>query len=136
MNCENMTQLQKDVLALAPELSFILAGDMGEARYNMACQLAILNVSETAFGDRYNLAMALYIAHTLTLQNLVSKQGAMAAGITQGSIASEKEGDLEVSYGAVSGANSGDELLNKTYYGKLFLDLRRKCVLTVLTRLG
>ena len=60
----------------------------------------------------------------------------MAAGITQGNIASEKEGDLEVSYGAVSGANGADELLNKTYYGKLFLDLRRKCVLTVLTRLG
>nr|DAI17697.1 MAG TPA: head to tail adaptor [Caudoviricetes sp.] len=136
MTCDEIKQLQNDVVALAPELSFVINDGAGQARFNMAYQLATLNVSETAFGNRYGLALALYIAHVLTLQNAVSQQGAMGAGITQGAIQSEKEGDLEVSYGAVAGASNADDLFNKTYYGKLYLDLRRKCVFTVMTRLG
>lgn len=83
-------------------------------------------VSKKYFGKYYEKALAFYIAHQLTLSNTVanSEDGGQDTSIIAGDITSEKEGDLQRSYGSSGTSTSAvDELLNKTYYGKMYLNL-------------
>lgn len=136
MNDISVDELLRDVIAIAPELETALCCGTGNARFNLVYNLAINSVSKTAFGDSYKLALSYFIAHILTLQSVVSVQGATSPTVTQGSVQSEKEGDLQISYGSSSSVSSGDELLNKTFYGRLFLLLRRQSIFPAMTRLG
>lgn len=119
-----MTQSEKifnKLQALAPELA-----EVEEAKFNVMYEIAVGTISR-AYGDNYELAMTLYIAHLLTMQQIVSEEGADYLNV-----ASEKEGDLQRTYG--DGGRDG--LLAKTYYGQMLLDLRKNCVFSAVTRLG
>lgn len=84
-------------------------------------------VSERYFGKHYNKAVVFLVAHQLTLFNIVnsSEAGAGDSSLIAGDVLMEKEGDLQRQYGNVNTSNSeADSLLNKTYYGKMFISLR------------
>ncbi|WP_303997707.1 DUF4054 domain-containing protein [Megamonas hypermegale] len=84
-------------------------------------------VSERYFGKHYNQAVAFLVAHQLTLFNIVnsSEAGAGDSSLIAGDVLMEKKGDLQRQYGNVNTSNSeADSLLNKTYYGKMFISLR------------
>lgn len=84
-------------------------------------------VSERYFGKHYNKAVAFLVAHQLTLFNIAnsSEAGVGDSSLIAGDILMEKEGDLQRQYGNVNTSNSeADSLLNKTYYGKMFISLR------------
>lgn len=84
-------------------------------------------VSKRYFGKHYNKAIAFLVAHQLTLLNIASNSEAGAGDISliAGDVLMEKEGDLQRQYGNVNTSNSEtNSLLNKTYYGKMFISLR------------
>jgi hypothetical protein len=70
--------------------------------------------------ERAAMALALYAAHMLKL-SLASGNGASAA---QGAVTSEREGDLQRTYGEVKG---GDTWLGQSTYGQQYLDVTRGC---------
>lgn len=84
-------------------------------------------VSKRYFGKHYNKAIVFLVAHQLTLLNIASNSeaGAGDSSLIAGDVLMEKEGDLQRQYGNVNTSNSeADSLLNKTYYGKMFISLR------------
>lgn len=85
-------------------------------------------VSKRYFGKFYNKALALFVAHYISISNIVSDEGASNSSLIAGNVIMEKEGDLQRQYsnnnGNSSSYNSGDDLLNKTIYGKLYISLR------------
>lgn len=85
---------------IAPEFA-------GNADKNDHLALAALRTSSTKFGDKYNYAVALRAAHTLTLADPVY-------GSSSGAVKSRKEGDLSISYGSTKGVNG---YLSQTSYG-------------------
>ena len=82
-------------------------------------------VSEKYFGKFYDKALAFFIAHYISLDNISSENGAFDSSIIAGNVISEKEGDLEKTY--ANSKNESDNLLNKTYYGIRYLDLQKMC---------
>lgn len=97
-------------------------------------------ISVSKFGNLYNQALAYLIAHKLTLQNIISQQGATTAELTAGSIVSEKEGDLSRSFGLQQnnpiGSSGYMESLKKTAYGQEFLNIRSMRIVSAVTRFG
>ena len=94
-------------------------------------------VSQKAFGKMYYKALCYFVAHMLTIVGLSEEQGADSSYFTAGNVTMEKEGDLQRSYANVSSSSSSaDDLLNKTFYGKMFLQIRAMCVMTAMTRMG
>lgn len=92
-------------------------------------------VSEKRFGARAVRAVALLMAHQLTLEEMIGTDGAAGGAVTSSGVTSEKEGDLSRSYGAVSSSGSDfDSCLKKTAYGQMFLALRAMCVIPVSIR--
>jgi len=92
-------------------------------------------VSEKRFGKRAAGAVALLMAHQLTLEAMISTDGAAGGAVTSSGVTSEKEGDLSRSYGAVSsGGSDFDSWLKKTVYGQMFLAMRAMCVVPVSIR--
>lgn len=84
-------------------------------------------VSKKYFGKHYNKAVGFLVAHQLTLFNIAnnSEAGAADSSLIAGDVLMEKEGDLQRQYGNVNTSDSEtDNLLNKTYYGKMFIALR------------
>ena len=84
-------------------------------------------VSERYFGKHYNKAVAFLVVHQLTLFNIAnsSEAGAADSSLIAGNVLMEKEGDLQRQYGNLNTSDSEtDSLLNKTYYGKMFIALR------------
>lgn len=84
-------------------------------------------VSKKYFGKHYNKAVGFLVAHQLTLFNIAnnSEAGAADSSLIVGDVLMEKEGDLQRQYGNVNTSDSEtDNLLNKTYYGKMFIALR------------
>ena len=99
-----------------------------------AAVLAVMSVysvfvSKKTFGSKYDLALAYFTAHMLTLNKMKETVGA-----TDGSFADvkrEREGDLEREY-AVGDYDSS--LLNLTYYGRYYLWMLKLCGIGVRTR--
>ena len=85
--------------------------------------LAELRTNETCYGNKYNYAVALRAAHTLTLSDIQNSSGSGSAG----AITSKKEGDLSISFGSTGG--SIDSYLGLTSYGKDLIDLREGSIL-------
>lgn len=67
------------------------------------------------FGTKYIYAVALRVAHNMTVS-------ANSAGGGAGAVTSKREGDLAVSYSTSGSSNSGSNL-NDTGYGRQLLDL-------------
>lgn len=94
--------------------------DVADARLDYYLAQAKLQVSEIEFDTVYTHAVYLRLAHSLTLMNPDT------AGL--GSLSSEKAGDVQYSYAAIS----GDELLGQTKYGQEFIELRKEHIVAVL----
>ena len=70
--------------------------------------------------DRAAMARGLYAAHLLSLSVSASQGKASAPG----PVTSEKEGDLQRTYGALKRA---DTFLGQTQYGQQYLEITRVC---------
>ena len=101
-------------------------------------------VSEKRFGKLFPKALAYFIAHMRTLNDMIANAVA-AGGVADGSVATgalirEKEGDLERAYADPSSSGSSDTdveaLLKKTVYGQQFLMLRAMVIVPVTIRRG
>ncbi|SHI61984.1 Protein of unknown function [Anaerovibrio lipolyticus DSM 3074] len=88
-------------------------------------------ISRANFGKYYERAVAFYTAHNMALSNIMTASGSSSTDVTGGAIIREKEGDLEHQF--AEGRTSSD-LLNKTVYGKQYLDLMRLCIVPVTIR--
>ena len=79
----------------------------------------LVNVG-TLNAERAAMARALYAAHLLSLSTRSGQGGAAALG----PVTSEREGDLQRSYGGIKG---GDTYLGQTSYGQQYLDITKVC---------
>lgn len=94
-------------------------------------------VSESKFGKFYGKAIAYYSAHMMKLYNIADETGSESGILTAAGLVMEKEGDLQRQYATGEATKSSvDDMLKKTMYGKLFLQLRAMCIVPVLTRMG
>ena len=109
--------------------------DMDDEKVNSMVELQGVRISQKAFGDKYDLAVAYLTAHAFKLDEMLKGGGASSGGLTSGTVVSEKEGSISVGYASptLSRYNDGS-LYSKTAYGLLFLDLRSQCIVPLMTR--
>lgn len=103
-------------------------------------------VSEKRFKKLFPKALAYFVAHMRTLNDMIAS--AVASGSTAGdavlnagALTSEREGDLAWGYSSGGSSSGGgnsdsDSILMKTLYGKLFLQLRNMIVVGATVRVG
>lgn len=121
----------------------LLAPDLADATEDMVLayrKLAEPMISESKFGDLYPQALVYLTAHRMAYQNLIAEGGSSSGAVIAGNIVSEKEGDLQRSYGSAgsgaSGSGSGADAYDKTAYGILFKQIRDMRILAAATRFG
>ena len=109
--------------------------DVDDEKVNSMIGLQGVRISQKAFGDKYDLAVAYLTAHAFKLDEMLKGGGASSGGLTSGTVVSEKEGSISVGYAPppLSRYNDGS-LYSKTAYGLLFLELRSQCIVPVMTR--
>ena len=109
--------------------------DVDDEKVNSMIELQGVRVSQKAFGDKYDLAIAYLTAHAFKLDEMLKGGSASSGGLVSGAITSEKEGSISVGYAppTLSRYNDGS-LYSKTAYGLLFLELRSQCIIPVMTR--
>ena len=110
-------------------------GDVDDEKANSMIELQGVRISQKAFGDKYNLAVAYLTAHAFKVDEMLKGGGASSGGLVSGAVVSEKEGSISVGYASplLSRYNDGS-LYSKTAYGLLFLELRSQCIVPVMTR--
>ena len=121
----------------------LLAPDLADATDDLVLayrKLAEPMISESKFGDLYPQALVYLTAHRMAYQNLIAEGGSSSGAVIAGNIVSEKEGDLQRSYGSAgsgaSGSGSGADAYDKTAYGILFKQIRDMRILAAATRFG
>ena len=121
----------------------LLAPDLADAKDDLVLayrKLAEPMISESKFGDLYPQALVYLTAHRMAYQNLIAEGGSSSGAVIAGSVISEKEGDLQRSYGSAgsgaSGSGSGADAYDKTAYGILFKQIRDMRILAAATRFG
>lgn len=125
-----MDDVLKVFRVIAPEFA-----EMTDEEVTTMLELFAPMVSKKTFGDKYNLALAYFVAHILALNGVyASVQGASTDGSVAG-IKREKEGDLEREY-AIPDASDYMSLLYKTYYGRMYLQIMKLCAIGIKTRFG
>ena len=77
-------------------------------------------ISRANFGKFYERAVAFYTAHNMALTKMMTSSGSSSADVIGGAVIREKEGDLEKQY---SEGKTTNDLLDKTIYGKQYLNL-------------
>ena len=92
-------------------------------------------VSKNTFGTKYNLALAYFVAHILSLNNVYATVAGSSADGSVAGVKREKEGDLEREY-AIPDASDYMSLLYKTYYGRMYLQIMKLCAIGIKTRFG
>ena len=109
--------------------------DVDDESVNSMIELQGVRISQKAFGDKYDLAVAYLTAHAFKLDEMLKGGGASSGGLVSGAITSEKEGSISVWYASpiLSRYNDGS-LYSKTAYGLLFLELRSQCIIPLMTR--
>lgn len=123
--------------ATIPELSVVTEEEL-------ALDFSIYSdyVSERAFGKLYPKALCYFVAHMITLNRMIASKstdgGAGNVNLVAGGLTSEKEGQLARGYSSTVSASTGagDELLKKTLYGQLFLQLRDMVIVAPTIRTG
>lgn len=90
-------------------------------------------ISKKRFGKFYARALAMLIAHEYALSGIASAYGSSSAALSGGAVRMEKEGDLQREY-QVEGQEQS--LYTKTVYGRKFMDLKKMCIVPVVTRYG
>lgn len=116
--------------AIAPEFAETPDDTLG-----VFTAMAKAMINESAFGDKSDLALAYYVAHLLTMRNVTASEGASSPLATGASVTMEREDTLQRQYSTPS-VSSQDKMLATTYYGQMYLELRKTCIVPVLTRLG
>ena len=110
-------------------------GDVDDEKVNSMIELQRVRISQKAFGDKYDLAVAYLTAHAFKLDEMLKGGGASSGGLISGAVVSEKEGSISVGYASPSLSRYNDgSLYTKTAYGLLFLELRSQCIVPVMTR--
>ena len=92
-------------------------------------------VSKKTFGTKYNLAMAYFVAHIISLNNVYTTTAGASSDASVAGVKREKEGDLEREY-AIPDASDYMSLLYKTYYGRMYLQIMKLCAIGIRTRFG
>jgi hypothetical protein len=105
--------------ALAPEFSAT-----ADATVEALIDIRILSINSTAFGARTSEAVALLVAHELTMQARAAASSTGALGV--GALTSVRAGDLSLSYGAPSSVSLSheDDALRQTHHGLAYLAIR------------
>jgi len=101
---------------LAPEFSSAADAEVN-SWLTMAGKLIVAGCLDA---ERAAMAQALYAAHLLSLSARSGQGGSSAMG----PVTSEREGDLQRTYGALKG---GDIWLGQTPYGQQYIDITRAC---------
>ena len=122
----------------------LLAPDLADATDDMVLayrKLAEPMISESKFGDLYPQALVYLTAHRMAYQNLIAEGGSSSGAVIAGNVISEKEGDLQRSYGSAGGGTSGNgsnytDAYDKTAYGILVKQMRDMRILAAATRFG
>ena len=91
-------------------------------------------INEKLFGSMYDKAVCFYTAHQISMMNVVADEGSESSYFNAGAITMEKEGDLQRQYAANSSSNSSDDMLNKTYYGKMYMQIAKMYRVPAMTR--
>ena len=92
-------------------------------------------VSKHTFGNKYNLALAYFVAHIISLNNVYTTTAGASFDASVAGVKREKEGDLEREY-AIPDASDYMSLLYKTYYGRMYLQIMKMCAIGIKTRFG
>lgn len=88
-------------------------------------------ISRSNFGKYYGRAVAFYTAHNMALTKIMTSSGSTSTDVIGGAVIREKEGDLERQY---SEGKTTSDLLDKTVYGKQYLNLMKVCIVPVTIR--
>lgn len=96
---------------------------ISNTKVNYYMDLAKGKVGKNAFGDCYAQAVYLMTAHDLVMSNPDRASSAEKA--------SEKVGDLAISYNTSTTGDDLDAYLRQTQYGNQFLNLRNSKVITM-----
>ncbi len=105
-----------------------------DATVQVYMELAEPFVSENKLGPFYVRALAEYAAHLMTLRDMIAADGASGASLVSVGVTSEREGDLQRTYGTSTETDGSD--LTKTIYGKRYKKLLRMCIVPIKTRMG
>lgn len=127
MLTETKDKIKQAFSVICPEL--ILTDEELEVYINFVSPM----LSESVFGNMYITAFVYLMAHHVVLRQLIAQygeNGSSDVGIT-GSVTSEKEGDLQRSFGS----KADFDMLDKTYYGIEYKRLCAMCIVPVVTRL-
>ena len=125
-----MDDVMKVFRVIAPEFTPMTDGEVMEL-------LEVYKglVSKKTFGDKYSLALAYFIAHILSLNNVYTTTTGASSDASVAGVKREKEGDLEREY-AIPDASDFMSLLYKTYYGRMYLQIMKLCAIGIKTRFG
>lgn len=108
-----------EFLVLFPE--FGDATKYPPARIQLYLMLAASRVSACAWGDAYDLGIALFTAHYLATMGAAG--GGTGGGTIQGEVSSKKVGDVQVTYASTSNRDADAGWWNSTIYGRQWWDL-------------
>ena len=125
-----MDEVLKVFRVIAPEFS-----EMTDEEVETMIELFAPMVSKKTFGDKYNLALAYFVAHIISLNNVYTTTAGASSDSSVAGVKREKEGDLEREY-AIPDASDYMSLLYKTYYGRMYLQIMKLCAIGIKTRFG
>ena len=125
-----MDEVLKVFRVVAPEFN-----NMTDEEVTAILELFAPMVSKNTFGAKYNLALAYFVAHILSLNNVYATVAGSSADGSVAGVKREKEGDLEREY-AIPDASDYMSLLYKTYYGRMYLQIMKICAIGIKTRFG
>lgn len=125
-----MDEVLKVFRVIAPEFS-----EMTDEEVTEMLELFSPMVSKKTFGTKYNLAMAYFVAHILSLNNVYTSVTGASSDASVAGVKREKEGDLEREY-AIPDASDYMSLLYNTYYGRMYLQIMKMCGIGIKTRFG
>ena len=117
--------------SIAPEL----AADTDNSQIDAFFDIYSDMLSAEYFGKFYDRALAFFVAHQLTLSNIADDDGADDAYLTAGAIRGERLGDAMKQYDQLSANSDDNALLSKTYYGRMYLQIRDMLRIPCMTRM-
>jgi len=91
-------------------------------------------LSESYYGPFYDRALAYFVAHQMTLEGVAKEDGVDDSYLTAGAVLQERLGNSSRQYES-SGTSYSDALYGKTYYGRMFLQIRNMRRIPGMTRM-
>ena len=125
-----MDDVLKVFRVIAPEFS-----EMTDEEVTAMLELFAPMVSKHTFGNKYNLALAYFVAHIISLNNVYTTTAGASSDASVAGVKRDKEEDMEREY-AIPDASDYMSLLYKTYYGRMYLQIMKLCAIGIKTRFG